>query len=199
MVGYRGLRAQMPKLHLEDETPAKKKSTNKYLKILLGLGVLFSVPVIGTTLAATIAINGGGSNTVNFGQGVIVAAACDSTITVTPYSTYVEADNAFKLSSVKISGLDPVGCASKVLRIRFYPTTGSADSALTVASGSATTDAIIVTMQATPSNSTAPTKESSANYSVSNLTSATDPTEFTVTLVTQPAASSVDRVTIESY
>jgi hypothetical protein len=184
-------------IHPEEEVAMPKKRKNKTLKVMLGIAALVAVPVVGTTLAATIAINGGGANTVNFGQGVIVAAACDSTITVTPTSSFAEASDSFKLSSIKISGLNPVACASKTLRLRFYPTTGSADSALTVSTGSATTDAIVVTMPA--SGTTAPTKETSADYTVSTLSAATDPTEFTVTLTTQPAAGSVDRVTIESF
>jgi hypothetical protein len=186
-------------IHAEDQATMPKKKQNKSLKVLLGVAVLVAIPVVGTTLAGNIAINGGNDNTVNFGQGVIVAAACDSEITVTPYSTFDEATNTFKLSSVKISDLNPVDCASKVLRLRFYPTTNSADSALVVSTGSETTDAIVVTMQSSPSTSTAPTVESGADYTVSNLSSATDPADFTVTLLTQPTASSVDRVTIESY
>jgi hypothetical protein len=184
-------------IHPEEVVNVPKKKKNKSLKVMLGIAALVAVPVIGTTLAASIAINGGGANTVNFGQGVIVAAACDSTITVTPYSSYVEADNAFKLSSVLISGLNPVTCASKVLRLRFYPTTGSADAALTVSTGSATTDAIVVTMPA--SGTTAPAIETSADYTATTLSAATDPTEFTVTLTTKPSAASVDRITIESF
>jgi hypothetical protein len=186
-------------LHPEEELSSPKKKKNKTLKVMLGIAALIAIPVVGTTLAGNIAINGGGENTVNFGQGVIVAAACDNTITVTPFSTFSESDNSFKLSSVKISDLDPVACASKILRLRFYPTTGDADVALTVSTGSATTDAIVLTMPDTPTTSTAPTVESGADYTVGNLNSATAPTEFTVTIITQPAASGVDRVTIESY
>lgn len=185
-------------IHPEEEAIVPKKKKNKSLKVMLGIAALVAVPVVGTTLAGNIAINGGGNNTVNFGQGVIVAAACDAAITVTPFSSFVESANAFKLSSIEVSNLDPVACASKTLGLRFYPTTGSADSALTVATGSATTDAIVLTMPATPTTSTAPTVQSGADYTVSNLSSGTAPTTFTVTLVTQPAAASVDRITIES-
>jgi hypothetical protein len=185
-------------IHPEEDTIVPKKKKNKTLKIMLGIAALVAVPVVGTTLAGTITINGGNNAEVNFGQGVIVAAACDSEITVTPFSSFDEASDEFKLSSVKISELDPVACQSKVLRLRFYPTTNSADAALTV-SGGGTTDAIVVTMQAIPATSTAPTPEAGADYLVSNLTSATAPSEFEVTLITQPSAFSVDRVTIESY
>jgi hypothetical protein len=190
-------------IHPEEEVTVPKKKKNKTLKVMLGIAALVAVPVVGTTLAASITINGGGGNNVNFGQGVIVAAACDSTITVTPYSSFVEADNVFKLSSIKISDLDPVACASKTLRLRFYATTaGVTDDPLVVAAtpsaSPATPTAIVVTMPAATAT-TAPTRETNADYTVSTLSSASDPTEFTVTLTTKPAASSVDRITIESF
>jgi hypothetical protein len=181
-------------IHPEEYLSKNKKKNNKLLKIFLGVSALIVVPVIGTTLAANISINSG---TVQFGQGTATAAACDSTITVTPNASFVEADNAFKLGTVTISTLNPVACASKTLRFRFYPTTGSSDAALTVSTGSGTDDAIIVTMPA--SGTTAPTAESGTDYTVSALSSASDPTTFTVTLTTQPATTSIDRITVESY
>ena len=180
-------------IHPEEDLSKSKKKNNKLLKILLGVSALILVPAIGTTLAANISISSG---TVQFGQGTATAAACDSTITVTPNATFIETDNAFKLGSVTVSNLNPVACASKTLRFRFYPTTSNSDSALTVSSGG-TTDAIIVTMPA--SGTTAPTAEASSNYTVSTLTASTDPASFTVTLVTQPATTSIDRITVESY
>jgi hypothetical protein len=188
-------------IHPEEEVSMPKKRKNKTLKVMLGIAALVAVPVVGTTLAATIAINGGGANTVNFGQGVIVAAACDSTITVTPYSDFDEGSNTFKLSSVKVSTLDPAACASKTLRLRFYPTTGGTDDPLGVAATASpapsTPTALVVTLPA--SGTTAPTKETNADYLVSTLSSATAESDFTITLTTKPAASSIDRITIESF
>jgi hypothetical protein len=124
-------------IHPEEDRAVTKKKNNKVLKVLLGISALIAVPVIGTTLAATITISSG---TVQFGQGIATAAACDSSIVVTPNASFVEADNQFKLGSVTITDLDATACASKTLKFRFYPTTGGADSALTVSSAG-TTDA----------------------------------------------------------
>ena len=185
----------MPGLNLHAEVPAPKKSKNRNLKVVLGIAVLVAVPVIGTTLAASITINSG---SVQFGQGYSVAAACDSAITVTPNSTFVETTNTFSLGTVTISDLDATTCASKTLRIRFYPTTSGSDSALVVSTGSSTTDALVVTMPA--SGTTAPTKESGADYSTGTISGTLGSSAtFTITLTTKPATTSIDRITIESY
>jgi hypothetical protein len=180
-------------IHPEVDRAATKKKNNKVLKVILGLSALIAVPVIGTTLAATITISSGA---VQFGQGVATAAACDASITVTPNATFIEADNQFKLATVTISDLDATACASKTLRFRFYPTTGSADSALAVSTGG-TTNAIIFTMPA--ASGTQAVKEESTNYTVGTHTAGSETASITVNLTTQPATTSIDRITVESY
>jgi hypothetical protein len=181
-------------IHPEEDLSRSKKKNNKLLKILLGISALIVVPAIGTTLAANITI--GTNGTVQFGQGTATAAACDDSITVVPNATFIEADNAFKLGSVTISNLNATACASKTLRFRFYPTTASTDSALTVSSAG-TTDAIIFTMPA--ADGTEAVKEASTNYTVGTHTAGSTSASITVTLVTQPATTSIDRITVESY
>jgi len=91
-------------IHPEEEAvmPKKKKKQNKTLKVLLGIGVLVAIPVIGTTLAASITVNTGGS--VNFGQGSATAAACDSALTVSATSAY--ASSTFQVKTISVSGID---------------------------------------------------------------------------------------------
>ena len=64
------------------ERPSKKK-----LKVIIGIGLLAGVMGMGSTLAASITLNGG--TAVEFGQGVQLVTACDDAITVTPTSTFV--------------------------------------------------------------------------------------------------------------
>jgi hypothetical protein len=180
-------------IHPEEDRAATKKKNNKVLKVFLGISALIAVPVIGTTLAANITISSG---TVQFGQGIATAAACDASIVVTPNATFIEADNQFKLGTVTISDLNATACASKTLRFRFYPTTGSADSALTVSSGG-TTDAIIFTMPA--ADGTQAVVEASTNYTAGTHTAGSTTASITITLTTQPATTSIDRITVESY
>jgi hypothetical protein len=180
-------------IHPEEDLSRSKKKNNKLLKILLGVSALIVVPAIGTTLAANISISSG---TVQFGQGTATAAACDNDIEVTPNATFIETDNAFKLGSVTISDLDATACAEKTLRFRFYPTTASTDSALTVSSAG-TTDAIIFTMPA--ASGTQADEEVGADYTAGTHTAGSNAASITVTLVTQPATTSIDRITVESY
>jgi hypothetical protein len=189
-------------IHPEEDLSKSKKKNNKLLKILLGISALIVVPAIGTTLAANISISSG---TVQFGQGTATAAACDSTITVVPNASFNETSNDFTLGSVTVSDLDWAACAAKTLRFRFYATTaGVNDLPYTVASDTAangisiTTDALIFTLGS--GGYTIANTESDADYTVSTLTSSSSSTgTFTVTLVTKPATTSIDRITVESY
>lgn len=103
------------------ERPAKKKK----LRVIIGIGMLAGVMGMGSTLAASITLNSGAS--VEFGQGVTLTAACDSAITVTPRSSFVNAATAFgganfALTSVEISDIAS-GCGGKNLTIKAYTDT----------------------------------------------------------------------------
>lgn len=81
---------------------------------------------IGSTFAANISLNTGEG--VEFGQGVLSTTACDDQITITPYSTFINATNAgaHKLTSIKISGIDSRegSCDGKVFEVRVYGESG---------------------------------------------------------------------------
>ena len=97
-----------------DEMPEKKKKSNtRNLKIALGLAAVILVPTIGSTLAGSITV---GTGTVEFGQGVVTTAACDSTITVTPSS--VLTNSMFFLDTVVISDIDASTCDGKYFTIK---------------------------------------------------------------------------------
>lgn len=103
-------------LNEPSERPSKKK-----LKVVIGIGVLAGVMGFGSTLAASITLNAGSS--VEFGQGVQLVAACDSAITVTPTSTFVNdtdsAQSNFRLNTLVLSDIG-AGCLGKKLRITGY-------------------------------------------------------------------------------
>ena len=92
----------------------KKKSTFLNLNTGLGLAAVILVPTIGSTLAGTIQLNSGG--TVEFGQGVVVTAACDPSITVTPSSALV--GSTFIATSIAVTGLANASCNTKTLTIK---------------------------------------------------------------------------------
>ena len=113
----------------EENIPPRLKSRKKTkVKVAMGIGSLAAITGLGSTLAASITLNG--DDPVEFGQGVAITAACngDDDITFTPTSEYLPDEGRFVLSSFTLSGVntavtDPytgIGCAGKVLIIRAY-------------------------------------------------------------------------------
>ena len=94
-------------------TPEKKKR-KLLVPFLAGLGVAALVPVIGSTLAANISL---GSGTIEFGQGYQSTTTCDSSILVTPASTF-DGEGSFDLTSVVLSGIDST-CDGKSLKLSY--------------------------------------------------------------------------------
>jgi len=108
-------------------SPASQK--NKTIRLAVAIGAVALVGVLSSTLASNISINSGGN--VEFGQGISGAAACDSALTITPQSTFVNnggTTGTFNMSSVVINdsattadtatGLS--ACAGKYLRLSAY-------------------------------------------------------------------------------
>ena len=112
---------------LGPKTSGEKKS----LTVLFGIGALVGLFVLGSTLAASINLNGG--DPVEFGQGVTQTTSCDSEILITPYSEFVNGDpGAFKFSGLTLSQVDTTdqtdsseGCAGKSFLIKLYGEDGT--------------------------------------------------------------------------
>ena len=98
------------------ERPSKKK-----LKVIIGIGLLAGVMGMGSTLAASITLNGG--TAVEFGQGVQLVTACDEAITVTPTSEFVNDTRTgqanFRLKTIALTGIGS-GCVGKKIRLTGY-------------------------------------------------------------------------------
>jgi hypothetical protein len=101
----------------------------------IGAGIMVAVMGLSSTLAGTITIGTG--NAVEFGQGVVTAAACDPAITVTPVSSFNASTvngvaDSFTISAITVSGIGGssttsaesatanTGCLGKVFEIRAY-------------------------------------------------------------------------------
>jgi len=117
----------------EAATPNKKKS--KWLKIGIGLSALVLIPTIGSTLAGSISINAGSG--VEFGQGVVSTAACDSAITVAPTSELTTSIGTsipygsvpgvapyFSLGTISVSDIDGLTCQNVTFIIKAYDING---------------------------------------------------------------------------
>lgn len=96
----------------------KKRRFNKTHLISIFLA-LTTLTFIGTSLASNINLNNGAA--VEFGQGVTATTACDSDVTITPYSNFVNSEHggSFKFSRIKISGISN-DCNQKEFTIKAY-------------------------------------------------------------------------------
>jgi hypothetical protein len=128
-----------------NELEPKRAGRTKPLSTILGIGALVGALALGTTFAANINLNG--ENNVEFGQGVVTTAACDSTINVAPVSTFVNASPSaspaarFELGSIVFSGIDTTACDGKTFTIKAFGDTGGA---LVLVNG--TVDEILVSL-----------------------------------------------------
>jgi hypothetical protein len=118
-------------VHADDQnsvSASQKKKWNKSPKLLIGLAVLIAIPIIGTTLAGNVSINGGSS--ITFGQGYQAAIACDDAVTITPNAYFTS--NTWTLQTITVSGLDTrlaatatdKGCQGKNITLAAFNTSG---------------------------------------------------------------------------
>jgi hypothetical protein len=137
--------------------PRKAASKNKNLKSLAGLATVAAVAVLGSTLAANISLGTGSA--IEFGQGVQVASACDSAITLSPRANFVNSASnpQFFLSTIGFSGLDGreagTGCAGKTLTLNAYGDVSATPLQLATVSSSAVSVATIGITGSTPTTS----------------------------------------------
>ena len=165
----------------DDEPVVKKKSNTRYLKMALGLAAVILIPTIGATLAGSIGI---GTGTIEFGQGVVSTAACDSAITVLPTTSYTS--DTFTLTTIVVSAIAD-NCDNKYFTVK-------------VLSGS--------TPQIIGSGSDTSCKFQVADEVVANITNTcgtfsavvttTNARSFTFTPTARLGATFVDRISIES-
>ena len=111
-----------------DQQSQKRKIPALFGALLLLVGGSFFVQ---TTLASSISLNSGSN--VEFGQGVVTTTTCDTSILVTPLSTFANVENAgeHKFSGLSLSDVDTTdysgasqGCAGKLFTIKVYKSNG---------------------------------------------------------------------------
>ena len=107
--------------------------------VTFGIAVLV-LGGMGTTLAGTITLNGT-NNSVEFGQGVVTTAACDSSISIIPVSDYdtktAGTYQGFYVSELKVAGIGSSlndtstaaglasGCLGKTFTLTGYDSSGN--------------------------------------------------------------------------
>ena len=102
-------------------------------RVIIGLAMLLGGPVISTSLAATLTINGTGNVAIEFGQGSQIAVGCDTTINTAITEVWDTATTRFKVESIVLSSLDNraadtstivnnMGCGNKAIKISLIDT-----------------------------------------------------------------------------
>ena len=165
----------------DDEPVVKKKSNTRNLKIALGLAAVILIPTIGSTLAGSIVVSG---DSVEFGQGFVTTAACDTAITVTP--TSVLTGGVFNIATIVFTDIDDADCNNKFFTIKVL----SGTTPQIIGTGDATACKFKFVV-ATPSIIAA---EGGGGCTVDS----SEPTGFTIATGVTLAASLADKITLES-
>ena len=180
----------------DEPVPTKNKKKNRNLKIFLGIGALIAIPAIGSTLAANISVNAG---SVQFGQGISQAVACDSNVTITPVNQFSNAQTAgsFNLDTITVSGIANA-CSGFKFSLKAFGDTSS--TPLTISSGGAITNAIIFTPTITTSTTSCTVVAQASASETDTCTYSSDSNTVQVVLgagVTLPATS-IYKFTLET-
>ena len=100
-------------------SPSRKRSGRGAILVTF-VALVFGA---GTALASgTLTVNGP-SNQIQLTQAVATTAQCDDDVTIGLETVY--SDAGFKLSKVKVSAINDTACATKYMKIRVYPSSGT--------------------------------------------------------------------------
>jgi hypothetical protein len=126
---------------LNFESNGSNRSPKKRARLVTIIGGAFLFAAVGSTFAANITINT--SNSLEFGQGLTQAVACESTISVTPINRFVNSagGGAFYLETITVTDTETVSsstglskCIGKSIKVSIFGNTGDAKTFGTVTS-----------------------------------------------------------------
>jgi hypothetical protein len=188
------------KMEILDFGPSGSTPKKRRNRVALVVGAL-ALAAIGSTFAASISLNNGTS--IEYGQGLQQATACDSHITLAPANTFVNATSggAFDISSVAITDTNTTssttglaGCIGKSLKLTAY-----GDSAATplVQCTVPMTSGVGYSTGFTGLTVSCPTYTGGSSASIA----ATGSTGFTITFsgTLNTASSGISKFTLESF
>ena len=117
---------------------SKKRGVNSSRETILGIAAAAAIAVVGSTLAANISINTGGS--LEFGQGLTATAACSNgaTVTMTPTSTFSNGSGTagnFYLSGITFSNTGLLNCSGKTFTIQAWDNASASPLVISTTSG----------------------------------------------------------------
>lgn len=96
------------------EKQGKKVNRKKLVLIIAGLAAIPALLIAGVFASnTTITVNSGAA--ISLGAGYSTATTCDAAVSVS--ATQVYDVNAFKVDSIKVTGIDGASCGSKTLTL----------------------------------------------------------------------------------
>ena len=104
---------------IQESRPRKPIKKLKVKLALLSVAAVFGYSTVGSTFATNVQLSSG---RVEFGQGFLASAACDSSITVTPFATFANASGAaanYKLTNIQVTEIS-TSCYGKNFIIRAF-------------------------------------------------------------------------------
>jgi len=183
-------------LDVQEENLKEKRKAKRNLRIALAVAALILLPTIGSTLAATVTI--GGTNTLEFAQGITATTACDSTIKLQPVSS-LNGDGVFTIGSIEISTLNNTGagsCAGKYLTLKVL---NSSNTLVNITNAANSGVATQVKFQLPSSCATGVFDDTpDTNATVNTISCNAETGSVTVTFATSLLATSLDKLTLES-
>ena len=185
---------------------AKTSSNKKSIRVAVAVGAVALVAVLSSTLAANISINTGGN--VEFGQGIAGAAACDSSLTLTPGSVFANtggSSGVFYFGNIKVSDATTSStaglalCTGKYIRLAAYDSSTSTPLTISTGAGVGATSIEVLIGATNSSGLGAVTIPTGAGATISATTSSS----FTVSLATASGvtatAGQIYKITVESH
>ncbi len=186
---------------------AKSSSNKKTIRIAVAVGAVALVAVLSSTLAANITINSGSS--VEFGQGIAGAAACDGSLTITPQSVFANGSGTtgtFFFGSVSVSdtgtsnatnGLN--ACVGKYIRLTAYDSANATPLTLSTGSGVSANQYDIYIGTAASTGLGAISISSTAAGATISTTSNSFKLSFATSSGVTATAGQVYKITVESH
>jgi hypothetical protein len=183
---------------LNFEGNGSNRSPKKRARIATVIGGAFLLAAIGSTFAANVTINT--TNTLEYGQGLTQAAACNPSLKIIPTNKFVNSSGggAFYLETLTVQdtttatavGIGLGNCAGKTLRVTAFGDTGNA---LNLSGGS--TNHCDIVVAAYSSSSTQGTLTAGCTATLVKSQNA-----FALNFTNAPLlASSIYKITLESF
>jgi len=131
-------------------------------KVIAGAVLLLAVPLVATSLASQVTINGTQGGAIEFGQGNQIAIACDTSIQTSVGEIWSSSQTNFIVDTITLTNLDVnggnqtttvsnVGCGGKSVKVALYDTSSAqtaigADSSTAVSFTVPTSDTSTITL-----------------------------------------------------